>query len=167
MTILSYPGQTHRTQLNVVEQPAFLRSDQKPLRWWAQGGLIYCIDPNQPNKKPTYSQPLDALRRVAYGIKIFMSDLRQNPQDYVITQQALANFFSDFKQKVFDVALEQDAQNGSFIERSRIEYTRSKEEAEKQARIEEAAAKDKKPKIFLAPKASRSSAVEITVPKKQ
>jgi hypothetical protein len=152
MGILSYSGQGHRTQSNIVEQPAFIKQGQKPLKWWAERGLIYCIDPNKPDQKPSYSQPLDALRRVATGIKIFIKDIDQNPQDYLVSRAVLANFFNDFKTKVFDVALEQDAKNGNFIERTRDEYEKSKVEAAKAAQIEAAKFADKKTKIFVSPK---------------
>jgi len=138
MGILSYAGQTHRSQSNVVEQPPFLRSDMKPLKWWAENVLVYCIDPNKPNNKPSYSQPLDALRRVATGIKIFIRDLDQDPTAYVVTRSVLANFFNDFKQKVFDVALEQDAKNGSFIEKTQKEYQIAKQEWELEQQAEAA-----------------------------
>ena len=151
-SIISYAGQTRRSQNNIVEQPPFLRSDQKPLKWWAEGGLVYCIDPNRPDKKPTYSQPEDALARVAQGIKIYIKDIRQNPKDYVVTQAILANFFNDFKTKVFDVALEQDAQSGGLIEEMGKEYKRNKEIAAKEAQEEAARAHEKRTKIFLSPK---------------
>jgi len=150
--IISYGGQKHHTQNNVVEQPAFLNSDQKPLKWWADGGLVYCINPNQPDRKPTYLQPLSALRRVAMGIKIFMADMKEKPNDYAVTQAVLANFFNEFKLKVFDVALEQDAQNGGFIEQTNKEYAVAKKEMMKQQAIEKAKFEDKKTKIFISPK---------------
>ena len=151
-SIISYSGQVNRTQNNVVEQPAFLRSDQKPLKWWAQDGLIYCINPNLPNKKPTYSQPLDALRRVAKGIKIFLKDITEKPQDYVVTRAVLATFFNDFKTKVFDEALRQDERNGNVIERTREEYERAKRKAAKEAKMEAERYESKKTKIFVSPK---------------
>ena len=156
MAILSYAGQVNRTQSNVVEQPPFLNSNQKPLKWWAQDGLIYCIDPNRPNRKPTYSQPLDALRRVAMGIKIFLADITEKPKDYVVTRSVLANFFNDFKMKVFDVALEQDAKNGDIIARTRDEYEREKRKQQKEMQIEAAKYADKRTKIFISPKAASS-----------
>ena len=157
MTILSYSGQKNRTQANVVEQPAFLKSGLKPLKWWAEGGLIYCIDPNQPDKKPTFSQPLDALKRVAMGIKIFIADIDEKPQDYVVTRAVLANFFNDFKSKVFDVALEQDAQGGGFIEKTAKEFAAAKREINRQKAIEAEKYADKKTKIFVTPKALQNS----------
>jgi hypothetical protein len=151
-SIISYSGQKHHTVNNVVEMPAFLRSDQKPLKWWAEGGLIYCINPNKPDKKPSYSQPVDALRRVAAGVKVFLADLHNKPGDYAINKAILANFFNDFKSKVFDVALEQDAQGGGLIERTAKEYAVAKKEMEIERQRELARAADKKTKIFLSPK---------------
>jgi hypothetical protein len=150
--ILSYAGQTHRTQNNVVEQPAFLRSDQKPLKWWAHGGLVYCINPNKPDTKPSYMQPLDALKRVAALIKIFIADLRKTPGDYAVTEAILANFFCEFKLKVYDVACEQDAQAGGMIEKTNIAFAEAKKEMQKEQAIEAAKYADKKTKIFVSPK---------------
>jgi hypothetical protein len=151
-TIISYSGQKHKTQNLVVELPAFLRSDQKPLKWWAEGGLVYCINPNKPDKKPTFSQPVDALRRVAAGVKVFLADLHNKPGDYAINHAVLASFFNDFKSKVFDVALEQDAQGGGLIERTAKEFAVAKKEMERERQIERAKMADKKSKIFLSPK---------------
>ena len=151
-SIISYSGQRNRSQVNVVEQPPFIKPGQKPLKWWAERGLIYCINPNKPDQLPSYSQPLDALQRVAEGIKTYMRDIQQNPTDYVITQAAMAAFFNDFKTKVFDVALEQDANNGNFIVKTRQDYERNKKEQIRQAQIEAAKFADKKTKIFVSPK---------------
>jgi hypothetical protein len=155
--IISYAGQTNRTQVNVVEQPPFLRSDQKPLKWWAEGGLVYCIDPNRPDKKPTYLQPVEALQRVATGIKIYVKDVKQNPKDYVVTQAMLATFFNDFKIKVFDVALEQDAAGGDLISKMSEEYHRNKKIAMREAQAEAVKAHEKRTKIFISPKAAEPS----------
>jgi len=150
--IISYGGQKNRTQANVVEQPAFLRSDQKPLKWWAQNGLIYCVDPNRPNRPPTYSQPLDALQRVATGIKIYIKDIDEHPNDYCVTRAVLSSFFNDFKTKVFDVALEQDAQNGSLIHNTRKDYERQKQTIIRETQEEAHREHEKRTKIFLPPK---------------
>ena len=161
MPIISYSGQRHRTQNNVVEQPAFLRSDQKPLKWWAQGGLVYCIDPNQPNDKPKWSQPLDALRRVAAGIKIFLKDITESPKDYVVTRAVLADFFNNFKSKVYDIAVLQDEQGGNFITRTKQEYEIAKQEMIKEERIEAAKRADKKSLIFITPKAAKAKSKRV------
>ena len=110
---------------------------------------MYCINPNQPDRKPTYMQPLDALRRVARAIKIFMKDMHNKPKDYVITKAVLATFFNDFKTKVFDVALEQDAKAGDMIAKTNKEYIIAKNEMMREQAIAEAKAAEKKPRVVV------------------
>jgi hypothetical protein len=124
-------------------------SNQKPLEWFAEGGLVYCINPNKPDKKPTYLQPLDALSRVAKTIKIFITDMHEKPKDYAVTQAVLANFFNEFKTKVFDIALEQDAQAGNMIAKTNQEYVIAKQEMMREQAIAEAKAAEKKPRVDL------------------
>ena len=94
--------------------------------------------------------------RVATGIKIYINDIRQNPKDYVVTQAMLATFFNDFKTKVFDVALEQDAQSGGLVESMSREYKKNRETAFHETLAEAARAQEKRTKIFISPKPTES-----------
>jgi hypothetical protein len=158
-SIISYTGQIHRTQNNVVEMPAFIQPGQKPIKCWAEGGLVHSIDPNQPNKKPSYSQPIDALNRAAYLCKVVLRNMRNTSElEYNVTRAAVADFFNNFNAKVVQVALEQDARYGGFIEKTNAEYRRNRAIALNEAKIEAAkqAEKAKKSKIFVSPKALNS-----------
>ena len=147
--IISYAGQANRSLANVVEQPPILKSGQKPLKWWADGGLVYCIDPNRPDRKPSYSQPLDALRRVVAGIKLFLADMHNSPGDYVVDKAVLATFFNEFKYKVFDVALLRDEQGGNVIQKTAEEFARSKRETMRQQEIDAAKYADRDKEVSV------------------
>jgi len=134
--IISYSGQTSCTPAKVVEFPALIKSGQKPIRYWADGGLIYCIDPNKPDGKPSWGQPLDILRRVAMTIKLFVADMRKTPGDYHVTEQVLWNFFNRFKQEVFDEALLQDEKGGNVIENTNKAWAQTKKELGQELLVE-------------------------------
>jgi len=150
--IISYAGQKSHTPAKVVEFPALIKSGQKPIRYWAEGGLIYCVDPNKPDGKPSWGQPLDILRRVAASIKLFVTDMRKTPGDYHVTEQVLWNFFNRFKQEVFDEALLQDEKGGNIIKNTNEAWTQTKKELGKELLVEASKREKKSSQIFINPK---------------
>lgn len=153
--IISYSGQRNKTERKVVKQPGFLLSNQKELEWWAEGGLVYCFNPNKEEKGRTYLQPLEALQRVATLIKLFVADCKEKPEDYAVKQGVMATFFNDFKTKVFDEALRQDEENGNAIRNFNRDYAEAKQEMRREIAIENAQAQEKKTKLFLPPGVER------------
>ncbi len=77
----------------VVELPPFIKPGQQPMKFWAEDGLIYCMDPNNNVKPLQFSQPLDILQRVVALLKIVLADYRQNPSDYIVKLPEIQSFF--------------------------------------------------------------------------
>jgi hypothetical protein len=150
MSIINYSftGQTNCSPHKVVSLPPFLKSTQLPFKWWAEGGLIWCADPNKPDQKPTYAQPQDALLRVSTGIKVWLPDIKEHPNHYVVTIQQVADFFDRFVKDVYYEALRQDENAGNIVANYRKDYEIGKQAKVRAEAIEKERAKDKKTKLF-------------------
>ena len=149
-----------------------IKSGQKPLKYWAEGGLIMCADPNKPDSKPSYGHPQEVLLRVAQALKLFLRDMEKNPKDYHVTKTVIWNFLNEFRTKVYDVACLQDEQGGGLIRKTDKELKEAKKEWRKEMAIEAEKQKElaKKSQIFINPahfenKLAREAAEEAGVVK--
>jgi hypothetical protein len=119
----------------VVKFPAVMKSRQKPLEWWAEGGLVYCNNPNKPDKKPSSLFPTEALQQVRSVVITLLKDMKQYPNDYHVTVSVLKDFFDRFVREVHDEALRQDEEADDSVRRICNQYG----EAVKVRNIERAA----------------------------
>jgi hypothetical protein len=123
-------------QSKVVRFPAVIKSNQKPLEWWAQDGLVWCSNPNKKDGKPSSAFPTEALMRVRDVIIPFLRAMKNRPNDYHVQVRALQDFFNDFVKNVHDEALRQDEAAGDPVRSLCNQYGAGKAEAIKQRQLQ-------------------------------
>lgn len=97
---------------DVVLFPALLKSKQMPLKWWADGGLVYCENPNR-NGAISSMFPTDALKQVTALLTPILADVKEHPSDYNVHIGTIRTFFNDFVAKVVYKAFAQDEAGGN------------------------------------------------------
>jgi hypothetical protein len=135
MSVYSFANGSPR-QSKVVKFPALIKSNQKPLEWWAQGGLVWCSDPNKKDGKPVSAFPTEALMRVRSVIIPFLRAMKNHPNDYHVQVTVLKDFFNRFVSDVHDEALRQDEAVGDPVRSLCHQYGQGKAEAIKQRQLQ-------------------------------
>jgi hypothetical protein len=92
-------------QNDVLEFPAFLKSGFKPLKVWAERGMVCFDDDNKESLD--YLDPSEALQRVVTLITSYSKANAATMKEFKVNRSVLLRFADDFKEKVYEKALSQ------------------------------------------------------------
>jgi hypothetical protein len=93
----------------VLRFPALFKTGYKPLKVWAEGGLVWFEDENK--ERTNWLSPIEALERLVTLVTDYRPSMLELPHQFQIDKSVLLRFVDDFKENVYEEALKQQYGN--------------------------------------------------------